>query len=115
MDLLVVQDKHKIHFASPTSSPKMPPLPLVGWHSLGKKMIVEFLNNGAIQSVNLDIHRREKEWEVETDPQSETFECSCVHSLHETGNSSVSQEPTSDWTVGSIYRSERWLPTCSYS
>ena len=55
MDLLVVQDKHKIHFASPTSSPKMPPLPLVGWHSLGKKMIVEFFNNGAIQSVNLDI------------------------------------------------------------
>ena len=74
-------------------------------------MIVQFLDKGVIQKVVLDMLRRG----VEADPQPETFECLHGHSLHENGNGSTGQEPTSDCGEGGIYRSERCLPTWSYS
>ena len=82
-----------------------------------EKMIVEFLDKRAIQRVDLDTTVllpplcSEEECGVEADPQFQTFDHLHCRSLHENGNGSVGDEPTSDWGVGGIYQSERCLPT----
>ena len=95
--LLVIQDGYKIPIAAPPPLlhlQKMPPLRSEA-STLVEKMIIEFLDKGLIQRVDLGIPgillktllHSEEELRVEADPQSD-------NSLHENGNSSISQKLT---------------------